>query len=170
MKKTFKFLSIAMLGASLAFTACEKEETMNNRQIVATARQTEMDALLREAYAFAHNDNPTTITVPTSEAAAYRDRCFELFGGSVSIALHENDITTHITLFANHTAMAKKIWQNALDTKAAHFSSKDKVEMDNWKNQMKKEGYYKIIVTLDEKTGTYHGVAYTEEEWGKLNQ
>ncbi len=172
MKKAFKFLSIALLCSALAFTACEKEETLNNTpQTVATTQQNEMDALLQEAYTHALSDTPVTITVPTPVAVAYRDRGFELFGSSISIALHENNATntTYITIIANHTALSKKIWQNALDSKAAHFSSKEKAEIDKWKTEMKDQGYYQIIITLDEN-GIYHGVAYTKEEWDKLNQ
>ncbi len=169
MKKVFKFMSIVLLCSAFC-VACEKEEAMNAPQTIIATESAEMDARLREAYAAAYNDAPLTIVVPSVAANAYRDRCIEMFGSSVSIAMHENDMagTTHITIIANHTLLAKKIWQKARDTKAAYFSSKDRTEVDQWGADMKKEGYYQVIVTVDEN-GVYHGVAYTEEEWKELN-
>ncbi len=160
-----------MLCSALC-VACEKDEvaTIHPATITAT-EQAEMDALLREAYATAHTDAPMTIAVPSQKVHAYTNRIIELYGNSVSIALQENDMdnTTGITLIANHSLLAKKIWQNVFDTKAEHFSSSSKTEMDNWGDEKKKQGYYRIVVTVDEK-GIFHGVAYTQEEWDNLNQ
>ncbi len=163
-------MAIALFGTALC-TACEKEEeTTNVPQTITATNQATMDALLREAYATAHNDAPIMITVASREAEAYRNRCRELFGGSVLIVTQLNEIDHHatdITLIATHSALAKKLWKHALDTKAIPFSTQDKTEMDKWVYEMRHAGYY-VIESYDEKTGTYHGVAYTEEEWDKL--
>ncbi len=169
MKKTFRILALALLSVAFC-VACEKEETMSSPQSISATEQAEMDVLLREAYATAHSDTPMTITVSSKEAAAYRDRCIELFGSSVLIATRHNESdnnATDIMLITSSSAFAKKIWQYAGETKAISFSTSDKTKWNNWMDEMKCEGYI-VIESYDEKTGTYHGVAYTKEEWDKL--
>ncbi len=149
--------------------ACEKEETVSDFPTITAMEQVAMDNLLREAYAVSLTDSPVTITIPSSMVEIYINRCRVLFGCKVSIATHQNKSThnyTDITLIANSSTLAKGIWQQAFDTKAIHFSSTSEAEMNQWRYKMESSDYY-VVVTIDEK-GTYHGVAYTKEEWDKL--
>ncbi len=170
MKKVFKIMAIALFGTALC-TACDKEEeTTNVPQTITATNPATMDALLREAYATAHSDAPMTITVASREAEAYRNRCRELFGSSVLIVTQLNETDRHATdiiLIATNSALAKKLWQQALDIKAIPFSTKDETEWTKWTNEMRNAGYI-VIDRYDEETGTYHGVAYTKEEWENL--
>ncbi len=168
MKKVFKLMAFATFCIALC-TACEKEEPMSLSQTITVTEQTEMDALLDEAYRTAQSNSFAIITIATQQVDIYISRCMKLFGGSLSVAttLRSTDGTSVITFISNSSALAKKIWQNIYDTKAVHHTAKSEAEILQWKEDMKKEGYYQVVIARDEN-GIYHGVAYTREEWDKL--
>ncbi len=167
MKKVFKLMAIALLCTTLCM-ACSSDEPEPLTRIV--TEHTDMNAALQEAYDLAQDGITMTLIVPNKQTDAYVLRCMALFGGRVSIALdrEREDTTTGLTLILNSSSLAQRIWGKTVGTKSKPYSSKDEGDVVRWANDMLRAGYHKVVITKDERTGTYHGVAYTKKEWEKL--
>ncbi len=169
MKKAFKLMAIALLYA-LCCAACSDNNDIPTYQTRVVTEQTDMTASLQEAYDLARDGITLTLIVPNEHLDAYVRKSMAMFGGSVSIALDREraDSSTGLSLILNSLPLTKRIWSKTVSTKSKPYSSKNEDDVLRWGDDMLRAGYHKVVITKDEKTGTYHGVAYTKEEWDKL--